>query len=126
VLFTNNSTLYSFLVPGMKKVQFKYFEEVFSQELFKSLVAEGLPQNKIEIVLDDCREIVISKTNDRSVLGSMNDLAFQLKVRIEAAGGLGNIDLTELNHDLNRIPMSAIEEFYSIDELRKQLTNLIT
>jgi hypothetical protein len=126
VLFTNNATLYSFLVPGMKKAQFKSFEEVFNQQLFKSLVAEGLPQNQIEKVLDDCREIAIAKTNNRSVLGSMNDLAFQLKVRIEAAGGLGNIDLTELNHDINRIPMSAIEEFYSIDELRKLLTTLST
>lgn len=126
VLFTNNATLYSFLVPGMKKPQFKCFEEVFGQQLFKSLVSEGFPQSQIEIILDDCREITVAKTNNRSVLGSMNDLAFQLKYRIEAVGGLGNIDLTELNHELNRIPMSAIKEFSSIDELRKLLTTLTT
>ncbi len=124
--FTNDATLYSFLVPGMKKAEFMNFKEVFSQQLFKRLISEGLPQNNIEIVLEDCHEIEIAKTNNRSVLGSMNDLAFQLKVRIESAGGLRNIDLTELNRELNRIPMSAIEEFYSIEELRKLLTTLST
>ena len=85
---------------------------------------ENLPQKHIEIFLDDIREIEISKTNNRSVLGSMNDLTFQLKYQIADEGGLLNTDITKLNHDLNRIPMSAIEEIYSIYELRKLLTKL--
>ena len=36
-------------------------------------------------------------------------------------GGLVNVDLAELNHELNRIPMSAIKEVYSIYELRNLL-----
>ena len=51
----------------------------------------------------------------------MNDLAYQLKYRIGAMGGLDNVDLAELNHELNRIPMSAIRKIYSIHELRKLL-----
>ena len=83
VLFTNDATLYSFLVPGIKKPQFENFTEVFGQNLFKNLLWENLPQKQIEIVLDEHREIIIAKTNNRSVLGSMNDLAFQLKYRID-------------------------------------------
>jgi hypothetical protein len=56
----------------------------------------------------------------------MNDLAFQLKYRIDAMGGFSNIDVAELNHDLNRIPMSAIKEVYSIYELRNLLNKLST
>lgn len=56
----------------------------------------------------------------------MNDLAFQLKYQIDAMGGLVNVDLAVLNHELNRIPMSAIKEIYSIDELRKLLNKLST
>jgi len=41
-------------------------------------------------------------------------------------GGLINIDLAELNHELNRIPMSALKEIYSIDELKKLLNKLST
>ena len=126
ILFTNDATLYSFFVPGLKKSQFENVREVFGQNLFKNLLWENFPQNQIEIVLDEHREIIIAKTNNRSVLGSMNDLAFQLKYRIGAMGGLFNVDLVELNHELNRIPMSAIKEIYSIDELRKLLNKLST
>ena len=121
ILFTHDATLYSFFVPALKKPQFENVREVFGQNLFKNLLRENFPQNQIEIVLNKHREIIIAKTNNRSVLGSMNDLAFQLKYRIAAMGGLANVDLAELNHELNRIPMSAIKEIYSIDELRKLL-----
>jgi hypothetical protein len=126
ILFTHDSTLYSFFVPGLKKLQFENFREVFGQNLFKNLLWENFSQNQIEIILDEHREIIIAKTNNRSVLGSMNDLAFQLKYRIAAMGGLSNVDLAELNHDLNRIPMSAIKEVYSIYELRNLLDKLST
>lgn len=124
VLFIHDKTLYTFLVPGLTKPHFKNFNEVFRQNLFKSLVAESLPQEHIEIFLEDIREIEIAKTNNRSVLGSMNDLTFQLKYQIADDGGLLNADISKLNHDLNRIPMSAIEEIYSIYELRKLLNDL--
>jgi len=126
ILFTNDATLYSFLIPGLKKAQFENFREVFGQNLFKNLLWENFPQNQIEIVLDEHREIIIAKTNNRSVLGSMNDLAFQLKYQIAAMGGLDNVDLAELNHGLNRTPMSAIKEVYSIYELTKLLNKMST
>lgn len=113
ILFTHDATLFSLLAPGLKKAQFEYFREAFGQNLFKNLLRENFPQNQIEIVLDEHREIIIAKTNNRSVLGSMNDPAFQLKYRIAEMGGLVNVDLVELNHNLNRIPMSAIQETYS-------------
>lgn len=83
-----------------------------------------MPQKQIEIFLEANREIIISKTNNRSVLGSMNDLAFQLKYRIAYEGGIKNTDITKLIYDINRIPMSAIEEIYSIYELKKLFKKL--
>ena len=126
ILFTHDATLYSFFMPGLKKPHFETVRDVFGQNLFKNLLWENFPQNQIEIVLDEHRDIIIAKTNNRSVLGSMNDLSFQLKYRIGAMGGLVNVDLAELNHELNRIPMSALKEIYSIDELRKMLNKLST
>lgn len=124
VLFTHDTTLYSFFVPGLKKPDFKNIREVFRQNLFKSLMAENLSQKHIEIFLDDIRKIEIYKTNNRSVLGSMNDLTFQLKYQIADEGGIEITDITKLIHDLNRIPMSAIEETYSIYELKKLFKKL--
>jgi hypothetical protein len=124
VLFTNDQTLYTFFVPGLTKPHFQDFDEVFRQNLFKSLIMENFPQKQIEIFLDDIREIEITKTNNRSVLGSMNDLTFQLKYQIADEGGLSGADISKMNHDLNRIPMSAIKEVYSIYELQNSLSQM--
>jgi len=103
VLFTHDKTLYSLFVPGLFKTHFQNIKEVFRQRLFKSLLSENLPQKHIELFLEDINEIEITKTNNRSVLGSMNDLTFQLKLVIAHDGGLMNTDIMELNHNLNRI-----------------------
>ncbi|MFC1965576.1 DUF6933 domain-containing protein [Chloroflexota bacterium] len=123
VLFTNNPTLYSFFLPSIKKSILKNFEEVFRLSLFKSLIAEGFAEPQVEYVLRQHQHIVIAKTNSRSILGSMNDLAFQIKSMISATGGLANADLSEINRHLNRIPMSAIKYKVSIDELKRLLAD---
>ena len=123
VLFANDATLYSFLVPGLKKPDFQDIRHVFGQWLFKNLLWEGFSQVQIETILDEHREISISKSNSRSVLGSMNELTFQLKWEIASSGGLRNTDLAALNHYLNRIPMGAIPEVFSIKELKALLSN---
>jgi hypothetical protein len=124
VLFTNNQTLYSFFLPSMKKPILENFEEVFRLGLFKSLMTEGFAKPQIEYVLREHQHIVIARTNSRSILGSMNDLAFQIKSMIYAMGGLANADLSEINRQLNRIPMSAIKYKVSIDELKRLLADV--
>jgi len=118
VLFTHDATLYSVFVPGMRKSEFQRFTHVFQQNLFRALNVEGLPQDQISEMLKKYQELEIGKTNNRSVLGSMNDLAYQIKYWIKAEGGLLMIDMVELNKKINRIPMSAIEMIYAIDQLK--------
>ena len=123
VLFTNDQTLYSFFVRFVKRPLHPDFVELFRLGLFKNLMGEGFTEPLVEYALRDYRNVVIAKTNSRSVLGSMNDLAFQLKCLIETMGGLDRADLSEVNRRLNRIPMSAINYHVSIDELRRRLTD---
>jgi hypothetical protein len=126
VLFTNDQSLYSFFVPGLKKPEFVHFDEVFRQNLFKCLLNERFSQGKIEKVLDEYREVKFAKTKNRSVLGSMNDLAFQVKYRVEDSGGLNYLEPMALNQALNRIPLKAIDYQYSIDVLKAKLAQIIT
>jgi hypothetical protein len=121
VLFTQDKTLYSFFVPGLKKHDFEQLEEVFRQGLFRCLVNEGFEQSQIEQVLSEYEVIQFAKTTNRSVLGSMNDIAFRLKYMISASGGLSHLNLDALTQELNRTPLSAINYQYSIEELKSQL-----
>ena len=121
VLLTHQSTLYSVFIPGLKKPDFIHFPEVIGQNIFENLLQEDIPQEQLELVLDEFQTISYTKTSNRSVLGSMNDLAFQLNCRVSADGGLNNIDIYEVNHYLNQTPMSAIKDTYPIEALKKLL-----
>lgn len=120
VLFTNDQTKYSFLVPGLRKPHFKMLEEIFSQALFKCLLNEGLSQEEVEKVLDEIREIAITRTGDRSVLGTMNEIARDIEWRVSEYG-LMDTDISKLNIDINRVPYKPLGFMYSIEALREAL-----
>jgi hypothetical protein len=124
ILFTNDQSLYSFFVHPMKKPSLEKFAEVFRLGLFKSLMGERLSEQQVEYVLSKYGHIVIGKTNNRSVLGSMNDIAFQIKSMAYAMGGLARANLSELGRGLNRIPMSAIKYKTGVDELKRMLADV--
>ena len=123
VLFTNDQTLYSLLEPWNKSPRLPDFIQRFRFGLFKSLMSEGLAEMQIEYLLSEYMQVTITKTNSRSVLGSMNDLTFQIKSMILMSGGLTDVNLSEVNWQLNRIPMSAIKYKFSIDELKTRLVD---
>jgi hypothetical protein len=97
--------------------------ERFRLGLLKSLMSEGLAEKQIEYLLSEHAQVTITKTNSRSVSGSMNDLAIQIKSMIFVSGGLTDVNLAEVNRQLNRIPMSAIKYQVSIVELKRKLSN---
>ena len=122
VLFTNDQTLYSLLVRWMKTPRSADFLEKFRLGLFKSLMSERLAEGQLEYVLSEHKQVIITKTNSRSVLGSMNDLTFQIKSMIRESR-LSDTDLSEINRQMNCIPMSAIKYNISIDEMKRRLAD---
>ena len=82
---------------------------------------EGFSQIQIEKVLEEYRTIHFAKTNNRSVLGSINDLAFHMEAHIKSSGGIRNLGLDAINDVLNRIPMGALNYQYSIEALKAKL-----
>ena len=108
-LFTHEQTLYSLLVPNLKKPEFQHLDDIFVQALFKQLRVEMFTQGQIENILEEYDgKIKYAKTENRSLLGSMNDLAFHIKTEVQFQGGLGNADMILLARKLNHIPFKAI------------------
>ena len=46
LLITNDVTLYSFVIFGLKSKDFKNIEEVIRESVFKLLIESGFPQNQ--------------------------------------------------------------------------------
>jgi len=118
VLFTSEKTLYSFLVAGVKKADFKRFDELFTSNLRLNLENEGFREDVIEKVMREYDRLYLGKTKSRSILGHMNDHAFHYKLYVRRKGGLSSCDIPYLNKKINRIPIGALGNNYGIEEIR--------
>ena len=122
VLFTHDLTLYSVFVPGLKKPDFAHLDAVFGERLFKALMWDNFSQFQIERMLESCRIVRFTRSSNRSVLGSMNDMRFQIGWMVENDGGLGNVDLVRCHHRLNRIPFKAAGYGYPVERFLEYLS----
>lgn len=124
VLLTNDLTRYAILIPALKKRDFESFGLVFGQSLFKNLLHEGIPQSQIETVLESLQIIQYEKTNNRSVIGTMNEQRHQLEFYVEAEGDLADTDVYKVNSKLNRVILSATGYRYPIELFGETLSNI--
>lgn len=90
---------------------------------------EEIPDPTIEAIKKESQDFQICGASNRSVLGSMNDIAKNYKGMILDQGGIDSADISSIIYELNRMPMSAIQMQFPIDAfrgmMRKQMMHLI-
>ena len=119
ILFTNDKTLFNFLVPDVGRDQIKDLANIFRDYLSCMLNEEEIPDAVQEKIMHEYNDIEYSKTDSKRVLGSMNDLAYHYKARILDAGGIHSYKIPQIIKDLNRMPMGTIQYNYPIDLLKE-------
>ena len=118
VLFVNDKTLFNFIVPDVSRAQIRELSKLFKDYLICVLAdAEITEANRIKI-LSEYEVVRFSNTKNKSVLGSMNDLAFHYKYSIQNEGGVHSCAVPDIINRLNRMPMGAIKYSYPIEALR--------
>ena len=123
VLFTNEKTLYSFLIPKVKKENLKNIVDEFLFNLNMNLQAEGFPLEVINRVMQEYTDIGFAKTSNRHVLGSMNEFTFHFEyLIIQRYEGIENIEILGVNKDINRSLMRGSRHLYPIEMLQELLT----
>ena len=94
-----------------------------AQLLRNALVAvlshKGFSETAIQYALLKIEDMSIAKTNNRSVIGTMNDNIFHIDVHAYQAGGVENIGLPNLAARVNHMPMSPLKWKYAIEEYRR-------
>jgi hypothetical protein len=88
VVFTNDKTLFNFIATDVSRAQIRELDTLFRGLLHCVLSDEGFEPAVKEKIVAEYDAVAYAKTNNRSVLGSMNDLTFQLKFIIADNGGL--------------------------------------
>ena len=108
ILFVNDKTLFNFLVPDVLQKHIRELDRMFRGWLSCELAEEGYLKAQREVILNEYREIGYSNTRSKSVLGTMNDLAFMYKYSIQSIAGLHSPRYPEIIKEMNRMPMGAL------------------
>jgi len=116
VLITNDKTLFSFFIYGLKAVDFKDFKESISQPIFKILMELGFSQSQFEKVLLSLENIQYSKTSNRSVISSMNDMKNQIEAYLYSGD-----NIYELHRKLNTTPYKYVGYKYPVNLFKELL-----
>ncbi len=118
LIFTNEKNLYTFFVFGVIKENLLNFSVLFLKKLIENLTFEGIESGVIKKIISGYNQIGISKTFNRSVLGSMNDLKYHFEFLADREGSVEGAHLLKINQKINRIPMGALKYAYPIEELK--------
>jgi phosphoribosyl-ATP pyrophosphohydrolase len=110
--------LFNFIVTNVSKAEIKELSRMFIENLHCILADEGLEDATIKKIRNEYEDVYYAKTNNKSVLGSMNDLAFHYKLHLQEAGGVHSYLVPSIIKKLNHMPMGAINYGYPIDALR--------
>ena len=124
VLITHDQTLFSLFVPGVSNADLKHFPDLFGQALFKAMRHSEFTQSQIEHMLEQGRELLVAKTNSRSVLGSMNDMKQMLDYTVYQHGKLAHVGMSDIYQLLNHTPFKAIDYSYPEDKMREMLAEV--
>lgn len=123
VLFVNDKTLFNFIVPDVSRVQIRELSNIFKINLECVLAAEGVPDTEKTKIMSEYESIQYAHTNSKSVLGSMNDLAFHYKYYIQSEGGVHSYAVPSIIKKLNHMPMGVLEYMFPIEALKAVYEN---
>jgi hypothetical protein len=123
-VLVNEKTFLSFIIhTGINKNNLQSLFDAFRNELEIYLKHEKFDDNIIKSILKQYLDIQITKTYDRSILGTMNNLIDIYKIMIYDEGGLKYCDLINIFLRINRIPQRRLNWLFSIEQTRKLLEN---
>ena len=105
VLLVQAATLYSALVLDIRVGDLRPPGGFVFAQIARALDRDGLPRDAFGAI--DAHDVQLAKTVDRSVLGSMNDMAHLIRHIIRSMGGLAFCDPSQVHRLLHDTPNGA-------------------
>jgi hypothetical protein len=111
LLFTHARSLFSFVVPAVRKADLADMGKLFRHHARAALAREQVAVAAYTYLLAPGPD-QYGPTADRSILGSMNDFGRMFRYRVEEAGSLLAVDWTRVHDDINQSPMSYLNDLW--------------
>jgi hypothetical protein len=106
IVFVNEKTLLSVAIPIWESDNLLL---LFRLRIGNLLEMIGIQSKAIEHELLHYSHIQFGRTRSRSVLGSMNDIAFQYQVIAEETENKANLSLSNAEYQLSQMPCKPID-----------------
>lgn len=120
VLCTHARTLFSIVLPQLRRADLVHLPTMLSGTVAGAMESEGFERAAIDSVVS-LHDVRYGLTNSRSVVGSMNDIAYQYLIDVEMHGDAGRLRGMS-GKGLNRNPLSAIGYRYAIEAMRGEIS----
>ena len=117
IMFVNEKTLITVAVPTMLDEE---LISLFRSRVVNLLLMLDVPIQQIEQEINHYLEVEYAKTASRSVLGSMNDIAFNYQFIAERGIDDGSLSLSDAEYRLSNMP-SISRDFFPADVARDLL-----
>jgi len=114
IIVTNSATLYSVIFPGRGITKPEHFIERAYDAMVRQMIKDGCGALFKERIVPAGNEVVFSKTGDRKVMGSINDLIHCARAHIE----YGEDSPEETTAKIVETPMGALNYAYPQEEMR--------
>jgi uncharacterized protein DUF6933 len=109
LVFMSEATLLSFILfEGKRPVTVETIPDMFMAGLQQLLEMRGIGAQAINLIMKPYETGLYAKTDNRSDLGSLNDLVKGYQARIEYEGGLSRCDLTRIIMGTNEMPQRKL------------------
>jgi len=100
LLLVHTDTLFAVLDADVRVAQFNDLGLYVATLVVDALASEGLAGTTLGPT--DPSSVRVAKTESRSVLGHMNEMAFEVEHLVARSGGLALTDVSEVNRRLRR------------------------
>lgn len=123
LLAANDQTLFNFLIADVPMLEAEQLIKLFKSYLHCILAEEGFGQPFILKLMKEFDEVRFANTNNRRVLGSLNELGFMYACHLEDEG-IHSPRLPEIIKHMNRVVMgmtttSSINELHDLFGLER-------
>jgi hypothetical protein len=120
IALAHDKTLYSLVKIGLKKKDFMNIGEIIRNGLEENMKADGFEKEAINSFMQKGGEMEFTKTHDRSTIGCLNEIIYNVEHFFQTGQDLLNFSSEEMNHFNNRFIFMKLKG-YPFDKMKEYL-----
>ncbi|WP_419882897.1 DUF6933 domain-containing protein [Peribacillus sp. B-H-3] len=120
IALAHDKTLYSLVKIGLKKKDFMNIGEIIRNGLEENMKVDGFEKEAINSFMQKGGEMEFTKTHDRSTIGCLNEIIYNVEHFFQTGQILLNFSSEEMNHFNNRFIFMKLKG-YPFDKMKEYL-----